>query len=126
MLEDGALRRSPFAALALALPSLFVWSRDEAAAAEVAAAYSKRRERTAAVERVAYALMTFAHVGRTRTLARRLASELPIVELREASRILAGACDEVERDVGAARAATAGLLVAYVEQFSASNKIEMQ
>jgi hypothetical protein len=120
VLEDGKLRRSPLAALGLVVPSLFVWSRDEAAAAEVAAAHSKRRERTEVVERVAHALMTFAHIGRTRKLARRLASELPIVDLPQASKILAAACDGVERDVEAARAATAALLIAYVEQLRAS------
>jgi hypothetical protein len=123
VLEDGTLRRSPFAALALVVPSRFVWSRDEAGAAEVAAARSKRRERSAVVENVAYALMTFAHVGRTRRLARRLASELPIVELPHASKILSEACDEVERHIGAARTATAGLLVAYVEQLHASKTV---
>jgi hypothetical protein len=65
--------------------------------------------------------MTFAHLGRTRRLAGRLASELPIVELPQASKILSEACDEVERHIGAARTATAGLLVAYVEQLHASN-----
>jgi hypothetical protein len=120
VLEDGRLRRSPLAALAVVIPALFVWSRDEAAAAEIAAAHSKRRERSAAVEGVAHALMTFAHVGRMRVLARRIASELPIVELPEASKILSSACDEVERDADAARAATATLLIAYVEQLRAS------
>lgn len=115
VLDDGRLRRSPFAALALVVPAQFVWSRDEAAAAEVAAAHSKRRDRTEVVEGVAYALMTFAHVGRTRKLAGRLGSELPIVGLPEASKILSAACSEVEREIGAARTATAGLLVAYVE-----------
>jgi hypothetical protein len=119
-LEDGGLRRSPFAALAVVVPAPIVWSRDEAAAAEVAAAHSSRRERPAAVEGVAYALMTFDQVSRTRTLARRLASELPIVELPEASKLLSGACDGVEKDVDAARAATAALLVAYVEQLRVS------
>jgi hypothetical protein len=120
VLEDGGLRRSPLAALALVLPALFVWSRDEAAAAEIAAEYSRRRRRSVAVERVAYALMTFAHVGRTRRLARRLGSELPIIELPQASKILSKACDEVEGDIDAARAATAALLIAYVEQVSLS------
>jgi hypothetical protein len=120
LLEDGALRGSPLAALALVLPAVFVWSRDEAAAAEIAAEYSGRRRRCVAVERVAYALMTFAHVGRTRRLARRLASELPIIELPEASKILSKACAEVEGDIDAARAATAALLVAYVDQIRLS------
>jgi hypothetical protein len=120
VLEDGRLRRSPLAALAVVVPPLFVWSRDEAAAAEVAAAHSKPRKRSGVVEGVAYALMTFAHIARTRLLARRLASELPLVELPEASNILSSACDEVERDADAARAATAALLIAYVEQLRAS------
>jgi hypothetical protein len=121
-LEDGALRRSPLAALALVLPAVFVWSRDEAAAAEVAAEYAGRRKRSVVVERVAYALMTFAHVGRARRLTRRFASELPIAELPEASKTLSKACDEVEGDVDSARAATAGLLVAYVEQIRRSKE----
>lgn len=57
VLEDSALRRSPFAAFALVVPTPYVWSRDEAAAAEIAAAHSKRRERSAVVEEVAYALL---------------------------------------------------------------------
>ena len=120
VLEDGALRRSPIAALALVVPAQLVWSRDEAATAEVAAVHSKRRERSTAVEKVAYALMSFAHISRTRRLARGLAFELPIVELPEASKALSAVCDEVERDVDAARAATAALLVAYVDQLRVS------
>jgi hypothetical protein len=116
LLEDGALRRSPLAALALVLPAPFVWSRNEAAAAEVAAVHAKRRHRAEAVERVAYALMTHAHTRRTRALARRLASELPLVELPEASKILSSACAEVDSSLDAARGATAALLLAYVEQ----------
>lgn len=116
LLEDGRLRRSPFAALAVVMPAPFVWSRDEAAAAEVAAAHSRRRDRSMAVEKVAYALMTFRHVSRVRALASQLYSELPIVELPEASRILSSACDQLRQDLAAARAATAALLVAYVEQ----------
>jgi hypothetical protein len=124
VLEDGKLRRSPFAAFALVVPAPFVWSRDEAAAADVAVTQSKQRERTGVVEEVAYALMTFAHIGRTRRLAGRLVSELPIVELPQASKILSAACDEVARDIGAARAATAGLLVAYVEQLRVAKAAE--
>jgi hypothetical protein len=120
VLEDGALQRSPLAALALVLPALFVWSRDEAAAAAIAAAHSKRRQRSEAVESVAYALMTFAHVARTRRLACRLASDLPIAELPEASKVLSSACEDVQSDIDAARAATAALLIAYVEQLRAS------
>ncbi len=126
VLEDGRLRSSPFAALALVVPSLLVWSRDEAAAAGIAATHAKRRERSAAVEKVAYALMSFAHISRTRRLARGLAFELPIVELPEASKVLSAACDEVERDVDSARAATAALLVAYVEQLRVSKTVEQR
>lgn len=118
VLEDGALRRSPLAALALVLPAPLVWSRDEAAAAEIAAAHSKGRQRSEVVESVAYALMTFAHIRRTRTLARRLAAELPIVELRVASETFAAACNDVAERLDAARAATAALLIAYVEELS--------
>ena len=120
VVEDGELRRSPLAALALVLPPQLAWSRDEAAAAEVAALHSNRRERSQAVEGVAYALMTFDHVGRTRRLARKLACELPIAELPEASKILSAACEDVESEIDAARAATAGLLIAYVEELRAS------
>ena len=123
VVEDGQLRRSPLAALALVLPPQLAWSRDEAAAAEVAALHSKRRERCQAVEGVGYALMTFAHVGRTKGLARKLACELPIAELPEASKILSAACVDVESEIDAARAATAGLLVAYVEELRASKAV---
>ncbi len=116
LLEDGRLIRSPFAALAVVVPAPLVWSRDEAGAAEVAARRSKRRDRAAAVEEVAYSLMTFLHMGRTRALVARLATELPFAELPEASKILSSACGDVASDVAAARVATAALLVAYVEQ----------
>lgn len=121
LLEDGRLRRTPFAALAVVVPAPFVWSRDEAEAAAVAATHAKRRGSSAAVEGVAYALMTFTHVTRTRTLLRRLASELPIAELPEASRILSSVCAEVARDLAAARAATAALLMGYAEQLGSAS-----
>ncbi len=57
---------------------------------------------------VAYALMSFAHIGRTRRLARGLAWELPIAELPEASKILSAACVQVESEIDSARAATVG------------------
>jgi hypothetical protein len=115
-LDDGALRRSPFAALSVVLPPMFVWSVDEARAAEVAASQRRGRHRTEAVEEVAYALMTFAHIRRTSDLVARLAAELPFAGLPEASRTLVRACGEVEQGLDAARATTAALLIAYVEQ----------
>jgi hypothetical protein len=60
--------------------------------------------------------MTFTHVQRTSALAARLAAELPFAGLPEASQTLERACDEVERSLDAARATTAALLIAYVEQ----------
>ena len=87
-LEGGALRRSPFAALAVVLPPAFVWSVDEARAAELAASQRRGRGRMDVVEGVAYALMTFTHTRRTSALAARLAAELPFAGLPEASRTL--------------------------------------
>jgi hypothetical protein len=115
-LESGALRRSPFAALATVLPPAFVWSIDEARAAEVAASQRRARPRMEAAEEVAYALMTFVHVRRTSELAARLADELPIEKRPIASETLSAACADVDRSLDAARAATAALLIAYVEQ----------
>lgn len=116
-LEGGALRRSPFAALSAVLPPMFVWSVDELRAAQVAASQQRKpRHGMDAVEEVAYALMTFPHVERTSAMAARLAAELPFAGLPEASRTLAHACDEVDRSLDAARATTAALLIAYVEQ----------
>jgi hypothetical protein len=96
---------------------MFVWSVEEARAAQVAAESQRNeRRRTDAVEEVAYALMTFPHVQRTSALVAMLAAELPFAGLPEASRTLAHGCDEVERSLDAARATTAALLIAYVEQ----------
>jgi hypothetical protein len=115
-LDGGGLRRSPFAALAVVLPPALVWSIDEARAAKVAGSQRRERARMDAVEGVAYALMTFAHIRRTTALAARLASELPFEVLPRASKTLSDACTDVERSLDAARTATAALLVAYVEQ----------
>jgi hypothetical protein len=115
-LDDGALRRSPFAVLSLAVPPMFVWSVDEARAAQVAAAQRGPRRRADAVQEVAYALMTFIHTRRTTALVVRLAAELPFAGLPEATRTIGDACEEVERRLVAARATTAALLIAYVEQ----------
>ena len=115
-LETGALRRSPFAALSVVVPPIFVWSVDEARAAQVAASHRVGRRRTDAVEEVAYALMTFPHVERTTALVARLAAELPFARLHRATRTLADGCEEVGRDLDAARATTAALLIAYAEQ----------
>jgi hypothetical protein len=115
-LETGALRRSPFAALSVVLPPMFVWSVDEARAAQVAASHRVGRRRTDAVEEVAYALMTFPHVERTTALVARLAAELPFARLRRATRTLEHGCEEVARGLDAARATTAALLIAYAEQ----------
>jgi hypothetical protein len=119
VLEDGQLRRSPFAALALVLPPMFVWSRDEAAAA-FAAASGRRKlaDRLRAVEDVAYALASFDHIRRTRRLVGRLAAELPFAGLPVASETLAGPCREVELDDTSARTATAAILIAYVEHIA--------
>jgi hypothetical protein len=116
-LEGGALRRSPFAALSTVLPPGLVWSIDEARAAHVAASHRRMRAGMDAVEGVAYALMTFTHIQRTSALTARLARELPIAGLLEASRTLSDACEELERSLDASRAATAALLIAYVQQF---------
>ena len=106
------------------LPPQLVWSIDEAMAAAVAQSGRRRsRARTDAVERVAYALMAFEHVVRTRRLCRRLDAELPVARFRAASEFLAGAVERVDRDLGAARAATAALLVAYVEELHHLDKV---
>jgi hypothetical protein len=122
-LEGGALRRSPFAALALAIPPMFVWSRDEAGAG-AAAAWRRRKlaERHTAIEQVAYALVTFEHLRRTRRLAAGLAEELPFEGLPVASELLAGTCRDVELDDSSARTASAALLIAYVEQIDIARR----
>jgi hypothetical protein len=115
-LEGGGLRRSPLAALSAVVPAALVWSIDEARAAHVAASHRRMRAGMDAIEGVAYALMTFTHIQRTSALAARLALELPFAGFPEASQTLSSACEEVERSLDAARAATAALLIAYVEQ----------
>jgi hypothetical protein len=117
--EDGALSGSPFAALSLVLPPMSVWSIAEALAA-VAAARGRRRarDRDAAIEEVAYALVSFEHVRRVRSLAAGLASELPLDGLPRASQLLDDVCRSIELDLAAARTAAAALLIAYVEQQS--------
>jgi hypothetical protein len=118
-LEDGQLRRSPFAALALVIPPMFVWSRDEANAASAAASGRRKlRERHRAVESVAYALASFDHLRRTRRLTARLAGELPFDGRPVASDLLAGPCREVELDDESARTGAVALLIAYVEELA--------
>ena len=122
-LEDGRLT-APHLALAVVLPPQLVWSIDEALAAATGQGGRRRsRARTSAVERVAYALMTFEHVGRTRRLCGRLGAELPVAAFRAASELLAGAIERVERDLDAARAAAVALLVAYVEELHRFDKV---
>ena len=123
-LESGALRRSPFAALGLALEPALVWSYDEARAASTAQEGRRRwKERSRVVEEVAYALMTFDHVRRTRTTAARLGAELPAEGLPIASELLGTACAEVVRDDSAARSVAAALLLGYVERLRLSPTI---
>ncbi len=123
-LESGALRRSPFAALGLAIEPALVWSFDEARAASAAQdGRRKSKERSRVVEEVAYALMTFDHVRRTRTTAARLGAELPVDGLPTASELLAAACAEVVRDDSAARAVAAALLLGYVKKLCLSPNI---
>jgi hypothetical protein len=116
LLEDGRLS-SPHLALAVVLPPQLVWSIDEANAASVARHGRRRpRARMDAVERVAFALMTFEHIVRTRAVCRRLARELPVAAFPTASNVLAGATRGVEQDIDLARSAAAALLVAHVEE----------
>jgi hypothetical protein len=123
-LEDAQLRRSPFAALALVIPPMFVWSRDEATAAAAAASGRRKlRERHWVVEKVAYALASFDHLRRTRELTTRLAGALPFDGLPAASDLLAGPCREVELDDGSARTAAAALLIAYVEELALTGHV---
>ena len=119
--DDGALHRSPLAALALVLPAQLVWSIDEARAAQAAAeGRRKARQRHDAVEGVARALVTAEHVRRLRTLAARLSAELASCDVPGASRVLGDGCRRVERDDANAKAAAAGLLITYAEQLTAA------
>jgi hypothetical protein len=116
LLEDGRLS-SPHLALAVVLPPQLVWSIDEANAASVARDGRRRpRARIDAVERVAYALMTFEHIARTRAVCLRLARELPVAAFPNASELLAGATHGVEHDIHLARTTAAALLVAHVDE----------
>lgn len=121
LLEDPRAAPSLYPALALMLPVTAVWSIDEARAA-AAAAHARRSpiERMDAVQEVAFALMTFVHVRRTRALAARLAAELPVDDLPNASRLLQLACDDVEKKLDAARMTAAALLISYGEQLQAA------
>ena len=117
LLEGGRLRRSPLAALALVIPPPYVWSVDEASGACAAMQGRRRsRKRMDVVESVAYALMSFEHVRRVRSLCARVAGELPFAGLPRSSLLLRGACADVRREAPAARAAAAALLIAYAEQ----------
>ena len=120
-LEDSGAAPSPYPSLALMLPPPAVWSIDEARAA--AAAARRRRsplERMDAAQEVAFALMTFLHIRRTRGLAARFAATLPFAGLPNASRLLQHACADVEAKLDAARITTAALLISYAEQLQAS------
>jgi hypothetical protein len=111
-------------ALALVIPPMFVWSRDEAGAAEAAASGRRRtKDRLAAVEQVASSLMTFGHVGRTRALVARVAEELPFAALPRASGFLGDACRGVQTDLSLARAVAASLLIAYVEELATTRDV---
>jgi hypothetical protein len=115
--EDESLRRSPLAAVALVVPPMFVWSRDEAEAATAAAAGRRKlRDRLRTIEHVGFALITHGHVRRLRRLAAFVAAELPFAGLPAASESLAGACRAVAADDEDARAATVASLLAYVEE----------
>jgi hypothetical protein len=120
-LDDAALHRSPLAALALVVPPEFVWSVDEARAAQAAACgRRKARHRHDAVERLAYALVTWEHVSRLRTLSARLSRDLASYGLSGAARVLGDACSRVARGDDDARAAAAGLLISYTERLDAA------
>jgi SEC-C motif len=120
-LDDGAMHRSPLAALTLVLPPEFVWSADEARAARAAAdGRRKARQRSDAVEQVAYALVSWDHVRRLRALSMRLSVELPSCGLPTTARVLGDACSRVARSEDDARAAVAGLLIAYAERLGAA------
>jgi hypothetical protein len=124
LLEPGDLGRSPGAALALVLSPGHVWSYEDALAAE-AAAGKPGRDLAAwfrTVDDVALARMTPAHAQRLRLAAARLASQLPVPRLPNASAILARACEEVERDAGFARGVACGLLATYVRHISESSQ----
>jgi len=117
LLDQGALRRSPYAALALVLPGTFVWSIDEARAAEVAQRGRRKwRQGVEAVQQVAHVLISFEHIRRTRVLAGRLARELPMEDLPTASELLGKTCARIEDAADAARTAAAALLVRSVEE----------
>jgi hypothetical protein len=90
-LEDGALQRSPGAALALALSPRAIWSYEEALQPGSSRATGR-------------------HIVRVRAQAERLRRRLPFDGLPRASETLLSGCDLVATD-GAAAAAVAGLLL---------------
>jgi hypothetical protein len=123
-LEGHRVEPPTYAALAVAIRPMFVWSVDEARAGEACARERRKpRQRLEAVQEVGGALLTFDHVRRTRALAARLAGDLPFRGLPRASRVLARACDEVAGELAAARRASLALLIAYVEQRTAATVI---
>ena len=93
-LEDGALERSPGAALALALSPHAVWSYEEALAPTGSS-------------------VTGQHIARTRAQSKRLRRRLPFEGLPRASATLLSGCDLVAADDAAAAGVAELLLEAY-------------
>jgi hypothetical protein len=113
MLEDGALSRSPCAALALVLVPPLVWSRDDAILVSAAAAKRSPQPFFDAAEELAGEHAEEWHVRRVQALAERLGAQLPIPGLPRASRTLGEGCRRVVADEAAAHGVAAVLLATY-------------
>jgi hypothetical protein len=112
-LEDGALSRSPCAALALVLAPPLVWTLDDAALVARAGGGTRNAPFFDVAEDLARERVQEWHVERVQWLADRLAGQLPVAGLPRASQILADACRRVGGDDATAGAVAAVLLAAY-------------
>ncbi len=114
-LEDGALGRSPVAALGLVLPPPLVWDRTDAIA--IAGVLGKQRNvdevRFDSILARARERTTDEHVDRLRVVADRLAKELPVHEMPVASATAAAGCAQIASDDAVAAELAALLLVTY-------------
>lgn len=117
VLEDGRLRRSPCAAVALVVAPPIVWARDDALITLSAVSVPASVDRVAwfrRVEAMAAGVVAEEHVERVRAAAARITDQLPIEGLPRTSATLAEGCARIAEDGQAAAGVAGVLLAAYV------------
>jgi hypothetical protein len=119
-LEAGDLRRSPGAALALAISPASVWEREIVyEAIRISDGPDDMKAFADDVEAFAYDSLETEHRDRVVRQAARIDSSLPLENFPAASRTLRAGCELVLGDPGAQEAVVALLLVAYARLLEA-------